>query len=98
MDSAKKFKSALNVALSRHGGVFWEDIKDVQLQGLLKKLTKSFFEDNKKIMRPVTNVGRQSAAPNIQNADESAAANIQNADESGPDKDIYVLNERTQVS
>ena len=35
MDSAKKFKSSWNNALADCGGVFWEDVKDVQLQGLL---------------------------------------------------------------
>ena len=43
LDSAKKFKNAINQALADCGGVFWEDIKDFQLQSLLRKMTRDYF-------------------------------------------------------
>jgi hypothetical protein len=81
MDSAKKFKSALNIALADNGGVIWEDVKDVQLQGLLKRLTRNFFLANGKTMKAATTVGRQTCA------------GINHF----PEEDVYVFNEQVQV-
>ncbi|CAB3994822.1 Hypothetical predicted protein [Paramuricea clavata] len=43
LDSAKKFKNALNQALADCGGVFWDDIKDYQLQSLLRDMSREYF-------------------------------------------------------
>lgn len=82
LDSSKKFKSALNDALAGSGGVFWEDIKDTQLQLLLKDMTKKYFLDGGRVRKAVTNVGRQ---PVLETKDHM------------PEKDIYVFNETDQV-
>ena len=84
MDAAKKFKSSLNNALADCGGVFWEDVKDVQLQGLLKTMTRNYFLQNGKVHKAVTTVGRQPIEISIK--------------DHLPEQDIYVFNESVQVS
>lgn len=83
MDSAKKFKNALNNALADCAGVFWEDVKDVQLQGLLKTMTRQYFLDDGKVQKAVTIVGRQ-------HVDMPPKNHL-------PENDIYVFNESIQV-
>lgn len=82
MDSARKFKNALNHALADCGGVFWEDVKDVQLQTLLKTMTRKFFLNDGKVQKAVTIVGRQTEIT---------------GDNYDPEEDIYVFNESVQV-
>lgn len=82
LDSSKKFKSSLNSALADCGGVFWEDVKDSQLQNLLKQMTRTYFSESGRIKTAVTNVGRQP---------------IDNQEHHIPEEDIYVFNENIQV-
>lgn len=84
MDSSEKFKNALNQALADCGGVFWEDVKDAQLQALLKKMTKKFFIDDGKVQKAVTIVGRQTVETNGCNHN--------------PENDVYVFNDSVQAS
>lgn len=83
MDSAKKIKNALNNALADCKGVFWEDVKDVQLQGLLKTMTRQYFLDDGKVQKAVTIVGRQPV-------DTPPKNHL-------PENDVYVFKESIQV-
>ena len=83
MDSVKKFKNALNNALADCGGLFWEDVKDSQLQALLRKMTQKFFLNGGKRQKAVTIVGRQTVAEDVELHH--------------PENDVYVFNEFVQV-
>ena len=83
MESAKKFKSELNNALADFGGIFWEDVKDSQLQAPLRDMTRKYFINNGKVMKAVTVVGRQSIEAKIE--------------EHNPEDDAYVFNQLVQV-
>lgn len=83
MDSAKKFKNALNNGLADYGGVFLGDIKDYQLQPLLKNMSRNLFLDHGKIQKTVTVVGRQFVDMHM--------------DDHNPEDDVYVFNETVQV-
>lgn len=82
LDSAKKFKSCLNEALADSGGVFWDDVKDNQLQCLLKDMTQKYFLNDGMIKKAVLNVGRQP---------------FQTIQNHKPEDDTYVFNEKVQV-
>lgn len=83
MESAKKFKSEINSALADSGGVFWEDVKDSQLQAFLRDMTREFFLDNGQVKKAVTIVGRQSITGKIE--------------EHNPEDDVYVFSDKVQV-
>ena len=83
LDSAKKFKSTLNQALADCGGVFWEDIKDSQLESLLKDMTREYFINGGKAKKAVTVVGRQGI--------------LKPRSKRQPENDVYVFNESLQV-
>ena len=84
MDSAKKFKNALNNALADCGGIFWEDVTDSQLQALLRQMTQKYFLNDGKQQKAVTVVGRQMVSENLLGQHQ-------------PENDVYVFNEFVQV-
>ena len=83
MESAKKFKSELNNALADCGGIFWEDVKDPQLQALLRSTTRDYFINNGVVKKAVTVVGHQSIKGKIA--------------EHNPEDDVHVFNQFVQV-
>ena len=89
LDSAKRFKNVLSNALAEFGGVFWEDVKDSQLQSYLKNMSRDFFLEDGKIQKAVTVVGRQNM--------ETLMENLKNNINHNPEDDVYVFNEYTQI-
>ena len=79
----KKIKSEFNNALVDCRGIFWEDVKDQQLQALLRSMTREYFINNGVVKKAVTVVGRQAIKGKIA--------------EHNPEEDVYVFNQFVQV-
>ena len=63
--------------------MFWDDVKDYQLQSLLRDMSREYFINGGKSKKAVTVVGRQGF--------------VKRGVKRDPQKDVYVLNESVQV-
>lgn len=99
METAKKFKAAINRSFSEKGGVLWQGITDNQLTPYIMKMTNAFVSNNGKKIRGTLVIGRQ---PNLRAVDANGefVDNIETGayrEKDDFDSAVYVLNEHVQV-
>ena len=100
MESAKKFKAAINRTFSKRGGVFWQSIKDNQLTSYLMEMSRDFCQNVDKVVVGSLVIGRQ---PNFKkvnvNGEFVEDDDINGLEEKVEDFDnsVYILNEELQV-
>lgn len=101
METAKKFKAAINRTFSEKGGVLWQGINYNQLASYIMKMTNDFVVNNGKKIRGTLVLGRQ---PNLRAVDVNGTfiagdtETVMLREKDDFNTAVYVLNEHVQVS
>jgi hypothetical protein len=106
MDSAKKFKAAINRSFNEHGGIFWQGVNDEQLSSYVMSVVREFATNNPRELTGSFTLGRQRNLKKVDQFGEYLEEIPGWYDEEDTDvktKDdfdsaIYILNENIQVS
>jgi hypothetical protein len=106
IDSAKKFKAAINRTFSEKGGVFWQSCSDEQFSSYVMAMLHDFISNNGTDRRGTVIIGRQVNFRLVDDDDKFIDNDREEyIEEDDPRKkrddfysSVYVLNESTQVS
>ena len=96
MESAKKFKSAINRSFNEKGGVFWKGLTDDQVATYTMEKVQQFIRTGGKKLKATLLIGRQ-PNPTIDGVQVEQVGNQYDVEDDS-DSAVYILNEKIQVN
>ena len=96
MESAKKFKSAINRSFNEKGGVFWKGLPDDQVATYTMEKVQQFIRTGGKKLKATLLIGRQ-PNPTIDGVQVKQVGNQYDVEDDS-DSAVYILNEKIQVN